>query len=505
MKHIALIFLFSIACFILPSSAPVSSESISSSSFYAPHAPINIVNDSELAAVATSGSGSENNPFILENWDILARDIHGISIANTTAFFIIQNCWIVANGVPGVHGIFLENVADGSAVIFNNICQNTDFGIFLINSTGSRILSNLCKASNEGIYLDHSGNSTVANNDCQRSTMNGIAIMHSANSTVTDNLCRQSDSAGILFRNSSNSIVSDNFLYECGFFVVEDSLTHYLSYSIANTWVNSQPLGWFTNEANMTVSSPYGAIALINCTNVLVTNQNCSNADDGISVLYSSDCQVIRNTFSYHDWMGIFVWKSDSIFVANNTCIQNRFRGIYLLESVECIVTNNTCSQAPGGWWGGGYGIALSSSYSCEITYNKLSENLLYGIYLGQSDGNGIHHNSFLFNNNGETQASDDGSHNLWYDPTGPEGNYWSDYSGSGAYQIDGSAGANDSFPLAHAPLYSPLASSQGADSRAFGDLPLELLGLTILVLIIILGLVLVLGFVLGLVWEIIK
>jgi hypothetical protein len=53
--------------------------------------------------------------------------------------------------------------------------------------------------------------------------------------------------------------------------------------------------------------------------------------------------------------------------------------------------------------------------------------------------------NSFF--NNSE-QAIDDGTGNQWYDSKTLEGNYWSDYSGIGPYEIGGSAGANDPYPI---------------------------------------------------------
>ncbi len=35
-----------------------------------------------------------------------------------------------------------------------------------------------------------------------------------------------------------------------------------------------------------------------------------------------------------------------------------------------------------------------------------------------------------------------------WYNTVTREGNYWSDYTGTGAYQIAGPAGAKDPYPL---------------------------------------------------------
>ncbi|MBA7557896.1 hypothetical protein ES705_50674 [subsurface metagenome] len=136
------------------------------------------------------------------------------------------------------------------------------------------------------------------------------------------------------------------------------------------------------------------------------------------------------------------LWDSGSSTVANNACSNNNMVGIYLDSSGSSTVINNTCSKNY-------YGIYLYSSSSCVITYNLLQENEKYGIYLYNSVNRLIHHNNFVDNNLGGTsQAFDDGANNYWYDTATKEGNYWSDWSGTGSYSIDGSASSEDLYPL---------------------------------------------------------
>jgi len=64
---------------------------------------------------------------------------------------------------------------------------------------------------------------------------------------------------------------------------------------------------------------------------------------------------------------------------------------------------------------------------------------------------------------NGNCQAYDDVGGNYWYDNTAQEGNYWSNWDGSGwgtasAYPIDGGAGAYDMYPIGNpVPEFSAL------------------------------------------------
>lgn len=69
-------------------------------------------------------------------------------------------------------------------------------------------------------------------------------------------------------------------------------------------------------------------------------------------------------------------------------------------------------------------------------------------VLFDKSNNNTIHHNSFV--DNTEQCTNDNWINNQWYDSKTNEGNYWSDYNGTGDYIIGGSAGARDPFPLDH-------------------------------------------------------
>lgn len=113
-------------------------------------------------------------------------------------------------------------------------------------------------------------------------------------------------------------------------------------------------------------------------------------------------------------------------------------------------------------------GISLANSNFCVITYNLLENNKAFGVFLdSDSDDNIIHHNNFIDNNlddilvgifDGFSQAFDHGTDNTWYDTETLIGNYWSDWSGTGSYVIDGLADASDPYPqseLLNPPVFS--------------------------------------------------
>src|SRR5271157_4769099 len=73
-----------------------------------------------------SGSGQASDPFIIANWSINAAtwgEGACINIADTTAYFIIKNCFLndTSNGYYEDAGVYLDNVVNG--VVENNTCS----------------------------------------------------------------------------------------------------------------------------------------------------------------------------------------------------------------------------------------------------------------------------------------------------------------------------------------------------------------------------------------------
>ncbi len=153
---------------------------------------------------------------------------------------------------------------------------------------------------------------------------------------------------------------------------------------------------------------------------------------------------VSNNTCYNNKWNGILHSSSSSSIIINNICNNNDYDGIRLSSSESLTIINNTCNNNNVS------GIYFFYSDLCVVIYNLIQENEVYGVILNpDSDNNIFHHNTFVDNNLGGTsQAHDTGSNNIWHDSETLEGNYWSDWSGTGSYSIDGSAEAIDLYPL---------------------------------------------------------
>ncbi|TES83550.1 MAG: hypothetical protein E3J91_02525 [Hadesarchaea archaeon] len=155
-----------------------------------PHAPIYIEGDGSFTptnGVNGGGSGTQLDPYIIENFIIDASSAYGIHIENTTKYFVIRNS-LVENGGGSYYGIYLDNVINGK--IENNTCEN----------------------NNEGIYLSYSDNCTIDNNTCENN-YHGISLWSSSDNNILDNNTCGNNYYGIHLKSSPNyNTIFHNYL-----------------------------------------------------------------------------------------------------------------------------------------------------------------------------------------------------------------------------------------------------------------------------------------------------
>jgi parallel beta-helix repeat protein len=436
------------------------------------HNPIHINGNADFANQAQqegwAGDGTQGNPYIIEGYDINGNGgTYCIWIENTDVWFVIRNCKVCNATSDASHpwgtGIYLKNVQHGTLVnnncsgnsedgisllsssnnnithnncsgnsysgisllsssnnnITHNYCSNNSyFGIYLRDSSNNKIMNNNCSGNYYGISLYSSSNNTITYNICSGNYY-GISLGSSSNNNITYNICSGNSHDGIDLDSSSDNNITNNTLWNNGIVIYDWSLEEWNTHIIENNTVNGKPVYYYKNQNGGTVPIDAGQVILANCTNMVVSGLTLTHASIGVQLGFSS----------YNN-------------ITNNNCSSNSYYGIYLLSS-----SNN------------------------NITYNNFYNNTNYAINItSSSSGNTIHHNNFWQNNgagrgvNGNSQAYDEVGGNYWYDNTAHEGNYWSNWNGSGwgtanAYPIDGGAGAYDMCPLSNpTPELSPIA-----------------------------------------------
>ncbi|MBU1050094.1 right-handed parallel beta-helix repeat-containing protein [Candidatus Bipolaricaulota bacterium] len=148
------------------------------------HSSIVISNDYEFTVEngVCSGSGTLNDPFVIENWIIDAGyDNYGIKIHGTTRAFIIRNVEISGAAKSAIYLSYVKNgkiedsLLEGNWVgITLNFCSlnriagctmadNTD-GIRFYFSSNNQLLANTFEDNEASIWLDASHENEILNN-----------------------------------------------------------------------------------------------------------------------------------------------------------------------------------------------------------------------------------------------------------------------------------------------------------------------------------------------------
>ncbi len=361
-----------------------------------------ILNDNDFSdKFSLPGSGTAENPFLIEDYIFDDPDTTAIVIKDTTKHFIIRNCSIKKYGQP----IFISNIGFNTGTVINNT--------FVEDRT----------LEIQIIFKDpREGNNYLIFDNCYVPFDGGfINIINAPGIRVEDNI----------FQSNPEEITYESF-----------GLNLWTSdYSV----INNNTLSFFSIGINL-FDSLY----------LTVVNNFCYNNSNGICFRQIEESLVMNNICTKNGY-GI---KADScqkvLFITNNLSC-NLYVGFQVFSQITlCQIRGNLIVGSEFG---------LSGDFNnCNITYNYFSLNLIYGIRLDEyhSYWNYIHHNSFINNNYEgsmicERQAYDNpyynNSQNYWYDDYLNEGNYWSDliWNENSVYLIGG-GNATDQHPLFEPP-----------------------------------------------------
>lgn len=316
-----------------------------------------------------SGSGTENDPYIIENVKINGHGIGNcIDISYSTVFFTIRNCEVYNSGVRG---------------------------IYLYRVGNARIISNNCSFNGDaGIFLQRGNNNLISNNTVSDNRRAGIDLeSFHENCVISGNIISDNGQDGIVLRQDcDNNTIRDNIIYDSG----------------------------------------YSGILLQGGSdnNIVKENKVINTSHQGIWIYGNSNNNVIQsNILSKSQRNGVLIEESQYNTVKNNIIVDSIEDGISFESWVTLDNANNIISK------------------------NVIGQNLDYGISIDiYSFDNIIYFNEFVSN---DINAIDNGNNNQW--DNGTIGNYWDDYSGTDLnhdnigdtpYNISGSKGSQDNFPL---------------------------------------------------------
>jgi parallel beta-helix repeat protein len=475
-------------------------SNMKSSSLQAVHEPIRILSNSDFEDQGWSGTGTKIDPYFIYGLLIEgSKESYAVFIANVTVYFAIRNCRFVAE--EGGSAIRLRNSTHGlvedctfyrcfcyiqqcNSCIFDS--NSGSFDMILWECMNCFILNNeLDKGNIElgGIVMDNCVNCSVVKNTVKGSIEEGLWMIRGLNCSITDNEFTQ-NAIGISLLGSNNTKLLRNQVHDNKFYGIElycaSNITainntlvnngmvinlwgwgwngheyngkEFIStgYTFAGNFVNGKPLGFFESCTNDTVDTGvYGQVILLNCQNMEIQHGFLNNVSVGIQVLYSHNCSlesiIVKNCIS----RGIEIFHSKDVKILDCTLSNNFDMGIYVEDSSNVQIRNNSVTDgrcAIGLWFCNKsvvvnnsatysfWGIALYESVNCSIINNTILYNHV-GISLeSRSRYNIIYGNKIGWNE--YANAFDESGYNQWDDGVS-QGNAWSDYSGTGEYEIE--------------------------------------------------------------------
>ncbi len=383
----------------------VMDEKIYLNSLYA-QGEIVILNDYDFSEkYSFPGSGTAEDPFLIENYLFDDPDTTAIVIKDTTKHFIIRNCSISKLGQP----LFISNIGFNTGILINNTfiedtTLETSAKFIDVRESRERFFDYYYRPYEDGFtFILNAPGIRIENN------------LYSSNMNLTSNSCN-----GLCILSSDYSVISNNTVsfFDLGIIVFDS-----LYVNIVDNFSNSNSIG----------------IKIERVKESLVMNNKCTNNTNGIEMCYYTEkVLVIANSLKYNTEVGLLSYEL----------------------SISCQIRGNLIE-------GNRYGLC-GDFQECNITYNYFSLNINYSISFDvhYSNQNFIHHNSFINNNYeglmvGEKQAFDnldnDNYQNFWYDDYSKEGNFWSDlvWNEDSKYHLDGGT-AIDLHPLFEQPIIEP-------------------------------------------------
>lgn len=388
-------------------------------SAYTPRGPIVIDGNADFTPAngVSGGSGTWDDPFIIDGWEIDDPQNESIWIKNTSAHVIVRNSYIhsgMSNPYGGIQIRYSSNVTVTNCLLVDNQVP---------------------------LRLDRGRNHTVVGNNISFN-MYGMSIYFAEEVVVSNNT----------FWNTGISIGTDRHKAIESIGITPDNM------------VNGKPVLYLVNQSGLNIKGVnVGQLLLANVTdsvvedltidhtniaiwgrglhNVSFSNLDLSNNSVGLGTghcfnewRYCDDNVTVSDShFTDNSLWGLkFSFTNDSSIFRNT--VERNFVGIRAIVVKNITISDNDLSRNY-------YGVSLSDSlFDVRVKDNNINRNT-HGMYVSASslafcNNSYVFHNMFLDN----TQQASDEVHLQtiscvqWDNGYPSGGNYWSDYVGPDDY-----------------------------------------------------------------------
>jgi parallel beta-helix repeat protein len=297
--------------------------------------PFRIDSNSDFDAShgVSAGSGTQNDPWIIENYDIDGAGYgYSIYLGNTTEYFVLR-------------GSHLHDANRGMASP-----QASDSGIILENVTNGEITDNNASLNvNQGLYLNSSSFITIEDNEFDSNSEEGIELNDNCNNIEIDGNTITTNVDGIFIFNSTDINITKNSISENG----DDGINISLTTDII--------------IAENIITGNYVGLQCYNSSPVIRYNDISYNNKSGIGDVYYSTAIIGNNTINYNFGSGIAELTYSNSTINNNSISYNGV-GILAADNSTSVITYNNITYNTNG-------IDTDLGANVTIQWNNIHDN----------------------------------------------------------------------------------------------------------------------------------
>lgn len=334
-----------------------------------------------------TGSGTDDDPFIIDNWLIDLRGASasaGIHIKNTDRHIHVKSCKVLVEktGKIGIHLQRAKNVRIQGCVLVlvpSSTATPTSESASTPPPAGTTTPSTAAPESS-GIPFPQ-GPSPVA------------ILVEGSHNTVVEQVDVQGQ--GIVISNGNTTQILDS-AFDGGFIVILDSDDTTLQWNdIVNGGADDQAAVVVTNSTNVHVSnntldfSLDGGIEVRGSENVTVVENSIANGGgNGITLAESTNLTAGNNTLDGNTGSGLEASNLIRAVIVDNEATNNSGAGITLANVTDATIANNSATGNAGA------GITAMGMSNSNVTNNDASGNDADGIVLEDSENNTVASNT---------------------------------------------------------------------------------------------------------------
>ncbi len=423
-----------------------------------------VINDANITSYSSSGTGSWDDPYIIENLFVDTTDSLGIKFNLVTSYFILRDSY--AKG--STYGVYLSGISEGRSQIINCTIEG---GLSLggINSHYMTV-HNCTLRAGQGSSFSRGLNFTKNIMEIKGQYSSSLILVADENNVIEDNIF-YGDSSSVRLSHITNSSIKNNILNDAGFYFYQDEITDILNNTYENNVVNGKPLGFFYNRTDETITgNQYGQIYVVNSDNIEFTGYDLGKINVGMQVHNCTNISIEDVNVTGRD--GLEARKVDGLTIkncdltglwqdtgidfeyVNNTVIQNiyleGFRYGFDFDYMDDVqIHNNTIFNATE------EGIGIEESSNILMTFNIVScyvesEGSEIALVFGSCENVTLYYNIFIsLGDLGAYPVVEYSVTNIiWYNNVLEIGNYYSDWNGMGTYSLEGNVGSVDLYPF---------------------------------------------------------